>query len=415
MAVYSLDGITPVVHPGSFVHETAVLIGDVIVGAGCYIGPGACLRGDFGRIVVGDGANVQDNCVMHSFPDKDCVIEANGHIGHGAVLHGCTVGRNAMVGMNAVVMDNAVIAEESIVAASAFVSAGFECKPRSLIMGVPAKVKRSLSEQEVDWKTRGTGEYQELTRRCQASLIKTGALTEVEENRGRMKVGNFEFKPDQPAQYASPACFSHELDPGTKLENNEPIWDKVKGWRKQQRDRLIAIRDSLDDAQHKVMSQSIGEHLQASGWLDNRNSIAFFWPMTGEIDLRPLVIKLVEQGVTAALPVITKRNQPLEFWQWLPDETLNKDGLWGIPVPPVRRPIHPEVLLVPMLGFDNQGHRLGFGGGYYDRSIAQMMPQPVCIGVCCEYGHMHSIYPQAHDVPMHAVASESQFRVFNKL
>lgn len=198
MAVYSLDGITPVVHPGSFVHETAVLIGDVIVGADCYIGPGASLRGDFGRIVVGDGANVQDNCVLHSFPGKDCVIERNGHIGHGAVLHGCTVGRNAMVGMNAVVMDSAVIAEESIVTASAFVSAGFECEPRSLVMGVPAKVKRRLSEQEVDWKIRGTQVYQELTKRCQASLIKTEALTEVEDNRTRMQIGGFEFKPDGP-------------------------------------------------------------------------------------------------------------------------------------------------------------------------------------------------------------------------
>ena len=196
MAVYSLDGITPVVQPGSFVHETAVLIGDVIVGADCYIGPGASLRGDFGRIVVGDGANVQDNCVMHSFPDKDCVIEANGHIGHGAVLHGCTVGRNAMVGMNAVVMDNAIIAEESIVAACSFVRAGFECEPRSLVMGMPAKVKRSLSEKEVDWKTRGTQEYQELTRRCNSSLIRTEALLEVEPDRQRMTVGGFEFKPD---------------------------------------------------------------------------------------------------------------------------------------------------------------------------------------------------------------------------
>ena len=196
MAVYSLDGITPVVHPDSFVHESAVLIGDVIVGSGCYIGPGASLRGDFGRIVVGDGANVQDNCVMHSFPDKDCVIEANGHIGHGAVLHGCTVGRNAMVGMNAVVMDNALIAEESIVAASSFVKAGFECEPRSLVMGMPASVKRKLSDQEVNWKTRGTQEYQELTRRCKTSLVKTSPLAEVEADRKRMKVGGFEFKPD---------------------------------------------------------------------------------------------------------------------------------------------------------------------------------------------------------------------------
>lgn len=196
MSVYSLDGITPVVNPTAFVHETAVLIGDVIIAAGCYIGPGASLRGDFGRIEVRKGANVQDNCVMHSFPNATCIVEENGHIGHGTVLHGCRIARNAMVGMNAAVMDNALIAESSIVAACAFVAAGFECPPRSLVMGIPARVKRQLSDQEIEWKNRGTVEYQELTARCHASLIKTDALTEVEENRSRMKVGKYDFKPD---------------------------------------------------------------------------------------------------------------------------------------------------------------------------------------------------------------------------
>ena len=102
MPVYSLEGITPVVHPDAYVHETAVLIGDVIIGAGCYIGPNASLRGDFGRIIVEAGANVQDTCVMHTFPGKDCIVERDGHIGHGAVLHGCRIGANAMVGMKAV-------------------------------------------------------------------------------------------------------------------------------------------------------------------------------------------------------------------------------------------------------------------------------------------------------------------------
>ena len=180
MPIYSLEGITPVVHPEAFVHETAVLIGDVLIGKGCYIGPHASLRGDFGRIIVGKGANVQDTCVMHSFPGKDCIVEENGHIGHGAVLHGCRIGNNAMVGMNAVVMDDVVIGESSIVAAVAFVSAGFECEPRSLVMGTPAKVKRTLSGKEIEWKTRGTVQYQQLAKRCHASLLKVEALTEVE-------------------------------------------------------------------------------------------------------------------------------------------------------------------------------------------------------------------------------------------
>jgi phenylacetic acid degradation protein len=195
MPVYSLEGITPVVHPEAHVHETAVLIGDVIIGAGCYIGPNASLRGDFGRIIVEQGANVQDTCVMHSFPGKDCLVERNGHIGHGAVLHGCHIGINAMVGMNAVVMDDVVIGESSIVGAAAFVTAGFECPPRSLVVGVPAKIKRQLSDKEVAWKTQGTLEYQQLAKRCQASLQRTEALSKVESDRRRLKSADYEFKP----------------------------------------------------------------------------------------------------------------------------------------------------------------------------------------------------------------------------
>jgi len=195
MPVYSLEGITPVVHPQAFVHETAVLIGDVLIGAGCYIGPHASLRGDFGRIIVEQGANVQDSCVLHSFPGKDCIVECNGHVGHGAVLHGCRIGRNALVGMLAVVMDDAVIGESSIVGAAALVSAKFECPPRSLVIGVPAKVKRQLSDSEVEWKSRGTLEYQELARRCLATLVKTEALTEVEPGRRSMRTGQYDFKP----------------------------------------------------------------------------------------------------------------------------------------------------------------------------------------------------------------------------
>jgi phenylacetic acid degradation protein len=197
MPVYSLEGITPVVHPDAHVHETAVLIGDVIIGAGCYIGPNASLRGDFGRIIVEAGANVQDTCVMHSFPGKDCIVERDGHIGHGAVLHGCRIGVNVLVGMNAVVMDDVIIGESSIIAATAFVASKFECPPRSLVMGVPAKVKRGLSDKEIEWKTRGTLEYQQLAERCNASLVRTEALTEVEDDRGRMDSGRYEFKPKE--------------------------------------------------------------------------------------------------------------------------------------------------------------------------------------------------------------------------
>jgi phenylacetic acid degradation protein len=187
MPCYSLEGVVPVVDPGAYVHPTAVLIGDVIVGPGCYVGPCASLRGDFGRIVLERGANVQDNCVIHGFPDQDTVVEEDGHIGHGAVLHSCVVRRDALVGMNAVVMDEAEIGESAFVAACAFVPAGMKVPARSLVTGVPARVRRQLDDEEVAWKQEGTRTYQDLTRRCLASLVEVRPLAAVEENRPRLQ------------------------------------------------------------------------------------------------------------------------------------------------------------------------------------------------------------------------------------
>lgn len=186
--VWAINGITPVVDPSAFVHPTAVLVGDVIVGAGCYVGPLASLRGDFGRLEVRAGANIQDSCVMHGFPGTDTIVEEDGHIGHGAILHGCIVKRNALVGMNAVVNDNAVVGESAIVAAMAFVKAGMMVPPRTLVAGVPAKIMRELSAQEMAWKVEGTQSYQELTRRSLATMIETVSLPAVEPDRKRIEV-----------------------------------------------------------------------------------------------------------------------------------------------------------------------------------------------------------------------------------
>lgn len=186
LKVFAVNGVTPVVDPTAFVHPSAVLIGDVIVGARCYIGPAASLRGDFGRIEVRAGANVQDCCVMHGFPQTDTVIEEEGHIGHGAILHGCIVRRNALVGMNAVINDNAQIGESAIVAAMAFVKAGMIVPPRTLVAGVPAKVVRALTEQELAWKVEGTQSYQELTRRSLATMVETEPLAAPEPDRRRI-------------------------------------------------------------------------------------------------------------------------------------------------------------------------------------------------------------------------------------
>jgi phenylacetic acid degradation protein len=184
--VYEINGLVPVVHPSAFVHPSAVLIGDVFIAPRCYIGPLASLRGDFGRLVVGEGANLQDTCVMHGFPGSDTVVEADGHIGHGAVLHGCRIGRNALVGMNAVIMDQAVIGDESIVAAMSFVKAGFVAAPRSMVVGAPAKILRALSEDEIRWKTAGTAQYQELALRSMSTMRLVDALSEADPARPRL-------------------------------------------------------------------------------------------------------------------------------------------------------------------------------------------------------------------------------------
>jgi phenylacetic acid degradation protein len=188
MPCYEIDGLRPVIHPSAYVHPDAVLIGDVIIGPRCYVAPLASLRGDFGRLVLEAGSNIQDNCTMHGFPGTDTVVEEDGHIGHGAVLHGCRIGRNALVGMNAVIMDNALVGEEAIVAACAFVKAGMEIPPRKLVAGMPAKVVRDLSAQEIGWKGDGTRTYQELAVRSLATLRPCTPLAEMEPGRQRFEM-----------------------------------------------------------------------------------------------------------------------------------------------------------------------------------------------------------------------------------
>lgn len=190
--VYEIDGLVPVVDPTAFVHRSAVLIGDVIVGPGCYVGPAACLRGDFGRLILEEGANLQDTCVMHGFPNTDTIVEKDGHVGHGAVLHGCRVGRNVMVGMNTVVMDNVTIGENSIVAAMAFIKADMTIPPRSLVAGVPARIIRELSDQEIDWKAQGTKTYQQLAQRSLKTMRIRAPLAAMEPDRKRIQVEDFD-------------------------------------------------------------------------------------------------------------------------------------------------------------------------------------------------------------------------------
>lgn len=184
--VYEIDGVIPVIDPTAFVHPDAVIIGDVIIGPECYIGPCACLRGDFGRIVIGAGVNIQDACVIHTFPERDVIVEDNCHVGHGSVLHGCTVRKNALIGISSVVMDHAVIGENAFVAAMAFVKSGTLVGADMLFAGIPAKEIRRLTEEELQWKSNGTMLYQRLAARSLETMKEVLPLQSVESDRKRL-------------------------------------------------------------------------------------------------------------------------------------------------------------------------------------------------------------------------------------
>ena len=158
------------VHPSAFVHPNATVTGNVTIGRNVYIGPGAAIRGDWGEIIIEDGCNVQENCTIHMFPGTTVLLNEGAHIGHGAVIHGATIGRNALVGMNSVVMDDAVIGDECIIGALCFVPAGMKIEKRKVVVGNPAKVIKEVSDEMIEWKTRGTTLYQQLPASCHESL-----------------------------------------------------------------------------------------------------------------------------------------------------------------------------------------------------------------------------------------------------
>ncbi|RZS99882.1 transferase hexapeptide repeat family protein [Aquimarina brevivitae] len=181
--IYSFKGYIPVVHETSFVHPLAAVTGNVIIGKHCYIGPGAAIRGDWGEIVLEDGVNVQENCTVHMFPGKSIVLKESAHVGHGAVIHGANLGRNCLIGMNSVIMDDAEIGDECIVGAMSFVKANTVFESRSLIVGNPAKVIKQVTDEMIDWKTKGTKLYQQLPADCFATLEEVEPLREVPKDR----------------------------------------------------------------------------------------------------------------------------------------------------------------------------------------------------------------------------------------
>lgn len=183
MAIYEFQGFKPVIKASSFIHPQANVTGNVIIGENVYVGPHACIRGDWGQIIIEDGCNIQENCTIHMFPGTTTILKKGAHIGHGAIIHGGIIGENCLIGMNAVVMDDVVIEEECIIGALAFVPAKSNIPKRSLLVGNPAKIVKQVSDEMIDWKTKGTALYQSLPRECFETLKECEPLREVEENR----------------------------------------------------------------------------------------------------------------------------------------------------------------------------------------------------------------------------------------
>ena len=190
--IFQFKDFIPVIHESSFIHPHAAITGNVIIGKDCYIGPGAALRGDWGQIILEDGCNVQENCIIHMFPGVRVLLKTSSHIGHGAIIHGASIGRNCLVGMNAVIMDNVELGDECIVGALTFIKQNEKIPARSLVAGNPGKIIKQVSDEMINWKTEGTRLYQALPGEMKEQWKPCEPLRETPEN---MPVQNDSYKP----------------------------------------------------------------------------------------------------------------------------------------------------------------------------------------------------------------------------
>ena len=206
---------------------------------------------------------------------------------------------------------------------------------------------------------------------------------------------------------SSPACFMHELAdellprPG----NNGPDWPVVQAFRKAKRAELLERRRSVDLVDRKRHAAALIERLLSAVDLRAFTVLGYYWPIRGELDLRPVATRHVDAGGVAALPAVVAKDEPVEFWRWEPGTEMQR-GFWNIPVPLERRSVMPDVLLIPMVGYDAAGYRLGYGGGYYDRTLAALTPRPFCIGIAYDDSQLETIHPQPHDIPMNLIVTE---------
>jgi len=187
--IYKFNGYQPVVHESAYVHPLAAVTGNVIIGKDVYIGPGAAIRGDWGKIVIKDGCNVQENCTIHMFPGITVTLEEAAHVGHGAIIHGAHLDENCLIGMNAVIMDHVKVGKECIIGALAFVPEGMEIPDRKVVVGNPAKIVKDVTDEMADWKSKGTKLYQQLPTELHDTLKECEPLREVPKDREDQEMG----------------------------------------------------------------------------------------------------------------------------------------------------------------------------------------------------------------------------------
>ncbi len=192
--IFEFNGYRPVVHESSFIHPNACVTGNVIIGKNVYIGPGAAIRGDWGEIIISDGCNVQENCIIHMFPGTTVLLKENAHIGHGAIIHGGTIGKNVLVGMNAVIMDNVIVGDNSIIGALCLVPDGMNIPDRKVVVGNPGKIVKDVSDEMLAWKTKGTELYQQLPAELYATLKPCEPLRDIPADRPKQEVSYHRFK-----------------------------------------------------------------------------------------------------------------------------------------------------------------------------------------------------------------------------
>lgn len=209
-----------------------------------------------------------------------------------------------------------------------------------------------------------------------------------------------------PREYASPACYAHELAPAQETNPEAPSsWTEIRAWRKRTRDKLLADRIAMPVHARALRAQEAKRRMEKLVDFGRYHTLGIYWPMRGEMDVRDIARKHIATGGVIGLPVVVERAAPVEFWAWRPGMKMQR-GIWDIPIPAERLVLVPDALIVPLVGYDPQRYRLGYGGGYYDRTLATLPRRPFCVGLGYAEGHLPTIYPQPHDIPMDLIITD---------